>query len=131
MTKCEWALLCDYAFLDVGRKMCVIGIFDRIYALNVPATHHQAALAMKLVGEPKEKVKLKIEIVRPTGGVLARVEGSGELSETGTAEIQFNVGNLLLPDWGIYAFNVYIGDELAKPIGIMVTRPPQQPTSQP
>ena len=45
MAECDWAILCDYSFLDVSRKMCLIGIFDKITAANVPATHHQAALA--------------------------------------------------------------------------------------
>lgn len=28
MAECEWAIVCDYAFLDAGGKMCLIGIFD-------------------------------------------------------------------------------------------------------
>lgn len=126
MAKCDWGILCDYAFLDVGRKMCLIGIFDRIFAPAVPATHHQAALALKLVGEPKEKVQLRVEIIRPNGDVLAKVEGGAELGDAGTAEIQMGMAGLPLPDFGIYGFNVYIGDELAKTITVSVSRPVQK-----
>ncbi|MFQ5880955.1 MAG: hypothetical protein ACE5I9_00595 [Candidatus Methylomirabilales bacterium] len=106
--------------------MCLIGIFDRIFASAVPATHHQAALALKLVGEPKERVQLRVEIVRPTGEVLKKIEVGGELNDVGTAEIPIGMAGLPLPDFGIYAFNVYIGDELARTIGITVVRPPQK-----
>ena len=125
MATCDWAVLCDYAFLDVNRKLCLIGIFDRILAAAVPATQHQAALALKLVGEPKEQVQLRLEVVRPTGEVLARVEGGGELSEAGTAELHMGMAGLPLPDFGIYAFNLYIANELVRTIGVTVTRPPQ------
>ena len=126
MATCDWALLCDYAFQDVNRKLCVIGIFDRIFVAAVPATQHQAALALKLVGEPRERVQLRLEVVRPTGEVLARIEGGGELGEAGTAEIHLGMAGLPLPDFGIYAFNLYVGDQLARTLGVTVSQPPQE-----
>ncbi len=125
MATCDWALLCDYAFQDVNRKLCVIGIFDRIFAPAVPATQHQAALALKLVGEPRERVRIRLEVVRPTGEVLARIEGGGELGEAGTAEIHLGMAGLPLPDFGIYAFNLFVGDQLARTLGVTVSQPPQ------
>ncbi len=127
MATCDWAVLCDYAFQDVHRKLCLIGIFDRIFAPAVPTTHHQAAFALKLVGEPKEQVRLRLEVVRPTGEVLARIDGGGELGEGGTAEIHMGMAGLPLPDFGIYAFNLYIGDQLARSLGVTVARTPQPP----
>lgn len=125
MATCDWALLCDYAFLDVNRKLCLIGIFDRIVTPAVPTAQHQAALALRLVGEPKESVRLRLEVVRPTGEVLARMDGGGELGDAGTAEIHMGMAGLPLPDFGIYAFNIYIADELVRTIGVTVGRPPQ------
>jgi hypothetical protein len=123
---CDWGILCDYAFLDERRKICLIGIFDRIIAPAVPAIHHQAALALKLIGEPREKVQFRVEIIRPTGEVLAKMGGEGELGPSGTAEINMGMAAMPLPDFGIYAFNVYIGEDLAKAIGVTVSRPPQE-----
>ena len=125
MATCDWALLCDYAFLDVNRKLCLIGIFDRILVPAVPTTQHQAAIALKLVGEPKEDVQLRLEVVRPTGEVLARLEGGGQLGDAGTAEIHMGMAGLPLPDFGIYAFNLYIADELVRTLGVTVSRPLQ------
>ena len=126
MAKCDWAVLCDYAFLDAGRKTCLIGVFDRIFAPAVPTNHHQAALALKLVGEPKEKVQLRVEIVRPTGEILRKIDAEAELGDAGTLEIQLGLPGLPLPDFGIYAFNIYMANELARTVGITVARPPQK-----
>jgi hypothetical protein len=52
MARCDWAIVCDYAFLDDNRKMCMVGVFDRIFATAVPAVHHQASFVLKLIGEP-------------------------------------------------------------------------------
>ncbi len=128
MVSVEWAVLCDYAFQDAGRKTCIIGIFDRIFAAGVPATHHQAAVVIKLVGEPQERINLRLAISRPTGETLAEVRGEGRLSDTGTEEIKLNLANFPLPDFGIYGINIYVGDTLAKTVTFTVTRPPQPTT---
>lgn len=131
MATCEWAILCDYAFQDLGRKTCLIGIFDRIFTAQVPATHHQAAVVIKLIGEHHERVHLRLAITRPTGETLAEVGGEGELGDAGTIELGMNLANLPLPDFGIYGINVFVMDVLAKTITFTVTRPPQPPQPQP
>ncbi len=126
MAECDWAILCDYAFLDVSRKICLIGVFDRIFTQAVPSVQHQSALAMKIVGQPGEHIAFRVEVVRPTGGQLVKFEGNVDLGDTGAAEVQFGIAGLPIPDFGLYSFNVFIGDELAKAVGFLVTQPPVQ-----
>ena len=123
MAKCEWAILCDYAFQDVGRKTCLIGVFDRIYASQVPTTHHQSALALKVFGDPQEKVRIRIEIRRPGGNQLAKLQGAAELGPGGTADLQFNIAGLPLPDFGDYSIKVFLNDKSVKEIRFVVTEP--------
>ncbi|HEV2114823.1 MAG TPA: hypothetical protein VGR48_02285 [Terriglobales bacterium] len=130
MVECDWAILCDYAFLDVQRKMCMIGVFDNVFAPAVPSTLHQSSLAVKLLGQPNETVSFKVEIIRPTGGSLAAFEGTVQVGERGAAEIQVNIAGLPLPDYGLYSFNVYVGTDLLKTAGFVVMRPPQTPPAQ-
>lgn len=125
MAECDWAILCDYSFLDVGRKMCLIGVFDRIFAPAVPTAQHQAALALKIVGEPTEHVMFRVEIVRPTGELLATLGGEATLGEAGTGELQLNMAGLPLPDYGLYAFNVFLDDQLTRTAGFSVAKPPE------
>lgn len=126
MAECEWAILCDYAFLDVNRKTCMIGTFDKVFASKVPSVLHQSALSLKLIGNANENVAFKVEVARPAGGTLATFEGAVQLVDTGTAELQFNMAGLPLPDYGPYAFNIYSGDALLKTITFDVAPPPQQ-----
>lgn len=128
MSECDWAILCDYAFLDVGRKMCLIGIFDKIYANNVPSALHQCSLAIKLLGHPKEEIQFRIEIIRPTGGQLAQFEGTATAGDSGVAELQVGMAGLPLPDFGTYGFSIHSGDQLLKTATATVMKPPEQTT---
>lgn len=130
MAEVEWAMMCDYAFKDSGNKTCLIGIFDRIFTKGVPTALNRASLALKVAGEPKENAKIKIEIVRPTGGVLATLQVDVALGDNGAAEVQAAIQGLPLPDWGIYGFNIFVGEDLSsKTITITVAEPPAQPTA--
>ena len=120
MAECEWAILCDYAFKDEGRKTCVVGIFDRIFTQAVPAQHHQASFVFKVMGDANEEVDFKIEISRPTGGTLGTIGGKFKISRAGTVDIIANLQGVPLPDFGLYAFSLYLGGELAKTVGLTV-----------
>ena len=124
MAACEWAILCDYSFQDSGRKTCLIGVFDRIFAKHVPATHRQAALALKVVGDPGEKVRIRVEIRRPAGGQLAKLEGAANTGSRGSAELQLNIVGLPIPDYGDYSITIFLNDESAKELVFKVSEPP-------
>jgi hypothetical protein len=108
---CEWAILCDYAFLDLNRKTCMIGTFDKVFTPSVPSVLHHAALAVKFSGAAGESVNFRVQILRPQ-------PISAELAA-------FNIAGLPLPDYGAYAFNIYSGQALLKVITFVVDRPPQ------
>ncbi len=120
MAECEWAILCDYAFKDEGRKTCVIGIFDRIFTQAVPSQHHQASLVFKVLGDANEEVDFKIEISRPTGGMLAAIGGKFTIPRAGTVDLITNLQAVPLPDFGLYAFSIYLGNEPAKTVSVTV-----------
>ena len=134
MAECDWAILCDYAFLDVGRKMCLIGTFDRVFAAAVPGGLHQAAVAMKILVDANETANFRLEIMRPNqGGQLISAQGSAVLGDSGSADVQFNIAGLPLPDYGVYSINVYVNDGAPRTVSFQVMRPPQaqvQPQAQ-
>ena len=127
MAECDWALLCDYAFLDAGGKMCLIGIFDNIFAKKVPTTHPQASLVVQLRGSPKENLAVRIEILRPTGAVLQRVDARGEISDEGGAAINLRLMGLQLPDYGAYDCAVFVNDALSYTAKFTVRKAPSGP----
>jgi hypothetical protein len=75
---------------------------------------------------PKEKAKVRVDIVRPYGDVLGKIEGTSELGDDGTSQLKLGIRGLPLPDFGIYAFNIYVADELDKTIGVTVARIPDR-----
>jgi hypothetical protein len=85
---------------------------------------------MKLVGQAGEHVAFRVEVLRPSGGQLIDFEGAVDLGDTGTAEIQFGIAGLPIPDFGLYNFNIFIGSDLAKTVGFLVLQPPQAPAQQ-
>lgn len=130
MAECDWAIMCDYAFLDVNRKMCLIGTFDRVYAASVPGGLHQVAIAMKLLGNPNETANFRLEILRPNqGGQLIGAQGSAVLGDSGTGDVQFNIAGLPLPDYGIYYINVYVDNGPPRTVSFQVTQPPTSPAA--
>lgn len=133
MADVEWAILCDYAFLDAARKHCLIGIFSRLFTPAVPAVHHQAALVIKVSGNPNEEIKFKVQINRPIehgGTTIATFGGSAKCGEDGTVEVSSNIANMPLPDFGDYSFNIYIEENMVKAVPFTVMRPPVQPPQQ-
>jgi hypothetical protein len=124
MAECEWAVFCDYAFLDQQGKMCLIGIFNRIYVKEVPAVHPQASLVLQVLGKPKEAIAIRVELVRPTGATLKKIDGSGEVSEDGGAGLQLRISPVHLPDYGEYDCNIYVTDVLSYTAKFTVSQVP-------
>lgn len=124
MADCEWVILCDYAFAADGGKLCLIGIFDRVNAAAVPATHPAAAIAFGIIGEANETIDLRIQVVRPTGGVLLTLGGPAQLATSGTTRGSLMLKDITLPDFGNYGIHVYNGEELLKTMTFSVTEVP-------
>jgi hypothetical protein len=120
MAVCTWAVLCDYAFLDAQGKTCLIGIFDRITTRGVPSVHGQAALVLRLRGEPNESVRVRVEVIRPTGAPQGRMEQEVQLTPQGESAVQLNIVGLPLPDFGRYAFSIAVNDETQQTIEFQV-----------
>ncbi len=128
MAECDWAILCDYAFLDSNRKQCLIGAFDNIFAANVPSGLPRAAVALKILGNPSEQVTFRLEIMRPTGPQLLAAQGSVAIpADASAADVQFNLIGVPLPDYGIYLINVFVNEVASKQISFKVTPPPAVP----
>ncbi len=122
MAYCNWAHLCDYAFYDDGKKICIIGIFDAITVQRVPTTHTRAVLAMEIKGEPGETVEGRIQVLRPDHGELLDTGGPIQLSPAGHAQLVLGIDNLTLPDIGPYEIRILLDGEVAKVVPFQVIR---------
>jgi hypothetical protein len=110
MAECDWMILCDYAFPAMNGKLCMIGIFDTIFAPTVPSTHPQSAIGFSVFGEPGERVEAKIEIISPTAEVLVGVKLSFVLPDAGTAFGHVALLGLEFKAFGRHAIQMDLGD---------------------
>ena len=133
--KVEVFSLCDFASADAGGKLNVIGIFDTIYAPNVPVTHGFCALALRVrfdhVEEGNKKLKLSfidsdgkpvmqsIETVLPV-----RMAANGS---SASAQLVSIMSQISFPNFGEYAIELAIDgrQEASTPLFVrQVSLPP-------
>jgi len=128
-------LVADYANVDQGGKLNVLGAFGRIYAPQFPAAHASLYLVIKLgadygdFGKPKG---LTVHFRDADGKVLMALPTMNFSVNPNTMslpEVNFiiQVQNLVLPSPGQYDFEILVDDEEigVLPIAVeQVTLPP-------
>ncbi len=65
----EWVLACEYAFLDMAQRLCMIGVLRHISIPSLPVTARQIMIVVALKERPKASVNvdLNIAITLPSG----------------------------------------------------------------
>lgn len=122
MARVDWAHLCDYAFFDENRKVCIIGVFDCINVVRVPTTHTRAVLAVEFKGDPEEILESRVQVLRPDHGELLNTGGSIQLSSIGHAHLILGMDNLNLPDVGPYEIRLLVNGKISKIVPFEVRR---------
>jgi hypothetical protein len=142
--KVEIFSLCDFASADAGGKLNIIGVFDSIYAKEVPATHGLCALAIRIRFDRIEEglKKLKISFVDSDGNpVMPSMEMQIQvqippLFQEANVQVVFLIPQLKLPSFGEYSVDLAIDgrQEASTPLNVrqLPIIPPHPPTpSQP
>ncbi|HEX7456333.1 MAG TPA: hypothetical protein VF303_02610 [Candidatus Nanoarchaeia archaeon] len=65
--KLHYALLCDYAFLSVDRKVNIIGVFETINAQKFPVIHPKFVIVGS-VAPSKKSFKMSLDILEKDNG---------------------------------------------------------------
>ena len=116
--KVEIFTLCDAATVDAGGKLNILGSFDRLNAKQVPVTHPQCSVAIKLRFERVEEGKKRLRIafvdtdgasVMPTLDAEIEVRFPGNDS-TSTVSLALNIQQLKLPRFGEYSIDLAVDD---------------------
>lgn len=128
-------LVADYANVDQGGKLNVLGAFGRIYAHQFPAVHASLHLVVKLGADFEDFGKqqgLQVRFRDADGKILLALPTMNftvNPKATPIPEVNFiiQVQNLMLPAPGQYDFEILVDDE---PIGLLpiaveqITPPP-------
>jgi hypothetical protein len=112
------AVLCDAATDDNG-KLNLLGAFDTIYAPELPATHPQCAVALRVTfmsGDEGER-KLKLNFVNADGhGIMPPIEvpvavALPDDSHFLTRNFIVNIQGLKFAEAGLYSVDVRLDDK--------------------
>jgi hypothetical protein len=133
MPRVEWAVLCDLAYFDAGRNLCVIGMQTQTVPAFLPGAR-RFAIAARVPGlgsDPAVSVSLSTPDLAPAARVdceHVRIEAVGD-------HLVLNLGVPPLVDDGIYRFEVRVGQRpaLALDLPIVIaggSRIPGVPPSQ-
>jgi hypothetical protein len=106
MVDVEYMHVCDYAFSAQGGKPSVIGIFETIQGGSFPITHPHMCIAVQLRAQPHARVPVVVELAKPNGEVLGRIDGEVPASSEGGCFIHLTMVNMVFPEAGRYAVKV-------------------------
>lgn len=115
----DWGILCDYAFHDCAGKVCMVGVFDRVYVRRLPG-RLSCFFVLRLVGEPGEACPVHIAFYLPNGETGAELAERLHLGTAGTREHVWSLAGVPLPSEGIYAVAVHVGGRLARTLPFVV-----------
>jgi hypothetical protein len=107
--------LCDYS-AEYGGKMVVLGIFDTLFARELPAVHHHCCVAARLrferIEEGQKRIRMTLsdadgKLVGPPIEMSYEVVASPE-GHSATLQVIGNINGLRLEDYGEFSFDLAV-----------------------
>jgi len=132
------AVLADYANVTGDGKLNVLGIFDRINLLQIPAVHPQMHLVLRIEAHPSELNRtyaVEIRLHDPVGVIIFEVKGEivprGEAGQIVSTNQILTLNNLQLEKIGEYTFVVMVNNEVKTQIPLAVEFVAMTPSASP
>src|SRR4051812_34084593 len=130
------AVLADYANVTGDGKLNILGIFDRINLMQIPAVRPQMHLVLRLEAHSAEQNRshdVEIRLQDPEGVVIFEVKGEivprGETGMPVSSNQILTLNNLQLEKIGDYRFVVLINDDVKTEIPLAVEFVNMAPTA--
>jgi hypothetical protein len=121
------AVLADYANVTGDGKLNILGIFDRINLVQIPAVHPQMHLVLRLEAHPAELDRshnVEIRLHDPEGTTIFEVKGEiiprGDAGRPVSTNQILTLNNLQLEKVGDYVFVVLINNDVKTEIPLAV-----------
>ncbi len=96
-------LLCDAIAIDPGGKITLYGIFDIIFAKQVPTRHPQFSVFVKCRFSQAGEVQLLI--LKPDGTPLMQIDPL-RVDQPGVAQMAYGFGGVEFPVTGVYPMHL-------------------------
>lgn len=102
--RAELVALADYATNTEDKKLCLLGIFDKLFVRNLPASHARLSFAVTLVGEPHTQEKMNLRIYSPSGKEEFTAEVNVNFGENRKSNLISNFEGFPIKETGTYRF---------------------------
>ena len=124
--------LCDAAG-DYQGRLNILGVFDTIFAPQMPARHPFCSVALRIRFQMTERGRrrLTLHIVDDDGKlVIPPIEGAFSVempahSRLASANLVLNLGQLQFQDYGEYAINLAVDGRQEASLPFWVKQPPK------
>lgn len=133
MIRVSFAVLADCANVSREGKLNILGIFDRIFASNLPFVHPQIHLVITFEADRADADrdhKVAVELIDADGGRLFSIEGGLRFGPPPPGErvrvnhvIQLN--NLKFERYGPYDFKILVNNEVRSSFPLTVAEAPK------
>lgn len=121
------AVLADYANVTGDGKLNILGIFDRMTVIELPAVHPQMHLVLRLEAHVAERDRMHIVEIRlhdPDGETIFDVKGDivphGESPGPVSTNQILTLNNLQLTKMGGYNFLIFVNNDLKAEVPLAV-----------
>jgi hypothetical protein len=126
----RYAILCDFANVTQEGKLNILGVFDRLFAVNFPAIHRELFLVTCIETEPEDEGgqhEMQVQLINQDANVLADLRGQINLGPGKQIINQLHVfQDLRFETPGAYQFNIFLNNRNVKTIDLELQHVPQQ-----
>ncbi len=134
-----FAVLADYANVSREGKLNVMGIFDRVFARQLPSRFPPMQLVVRLEAAPDELDRehaIRIQLADPDGAALFDINGTftprgAEPGHPVSVNHVIRLADLPLQRTGTHTISIWVDDDRKREVPLRVDEPPRQRSPQP
>lgn len=127
-----FAVVADYANVSREGKLNVMGIFDRVFARQLPARFPPMQLVVRLEADYAEldtEHAIRVQLADPDGEAVFDIDGSftprgGQPGQKTSVNHVLQLGNVPLQEVGTHRVLVWIDGDLKREVPIHVVKAP-------
>ena len=130
-----FAVVADYANVSREGKLNVMGIFDRVFARQIPARFPPMQLVVRLEADYAEldtEHAIRVQLSGPDGEAVFDIDGTftprgGQPGQKTSVNHVLQLGNVPLREVGSHRVLVWIDGDLKREVPIHVVQAPDAP----
>lgn len=127
-----FAVLADYANVSREGKLNIMGIFDRVFARQLPSRFPPMQLVVRLEAQPADLDRehaIRIQLADPDGAALFDINGAftprgGDPHQAVSVNHVVGLADLPLQRTGVHTFAIWVDGEQKREVPLRVDEPP-------